>query len=80
MYNYQDEVVALSRIASEGSRPQAEAAGYPRGMYTHVLAERRHLPLAVAHKIGDLQGFTPDGFSDHSARSYLCRDGQTWKR
>ncbi len=75
MYNYQDEVVALSRIASEGSRPQAEAAGYPRGMYTHVLAERRNLPLAVAHKIGDLQGFTPDGFSDHSARSYLCRNG-----
>lgn len=75
MYNYQDEVVALSRIASEGSRPQAEAAGYPRGMYTHVLAERRHLPLAVAHKIGDLQGFTHDGFSGHSARSYLCRDG-----
>jgi hypothetical protein len=74
MNNYQDEVVALSRIASEGSRPQAEAAGYPRGMYTHVLAERRNLPLAVAQKIGDLQGFTPDGFSDHSARSYLCRD------
>ena len=74
MYNYQDEIVALSRIASEGSRPQAEAAGYPRGMYTHVLAERRNLPLVVAHKIGDLQGFTPDGFSGHSARSYLCRD------
>ena len=75
MYNYQDEIVALSRIASEGSRPQAEAAGYPRGMYTHVLAERRNLPLAVAHKIGELQGFTTDGFSGHSARSYLCRDG-----
>jgi hypothetical protein len=75
MYNYQDEIVALSRIASEGSRPQAEAAGYPRGMYTHVLAERRNLPLAVAHKIGELQGFTPEGFSKHSARSYLCRDG-----
>ena len=75
MYNYQDEVVALSRIASEGSRPQAEAAGYPRGMYTHVLAGRRNLPLTVAHKIGDLQGFTTDGFSGHSARSYLCRNG-----
>jgi hypothetical protein len=75
MYNYQDEIVALSRIASEGSRPQAEAAGYPRGMYTHVLAGRRNLPLAVAHKIGDLQGFTTDGFSGHSARSYLCRNG-----
>jgi hypothetical protein len=74
MYNYQDEIVALSRIASEGSRPQAEAAGYPRGMYTHVLAGRRNLPLAVAHKIGDLQGLTPYGFSEHSARSYLCRN------
>lgn len=75
MYNYQDEIVALSRIASEGSRPQAEAAGYPRGMYTHVLAGRRNLPPTVVHKIGDLQGFTTDGFSGHSARSYLCRNG-----
>jgi hypothetical protein len=74
MYNYQDEVVALSRIASEGSRPQAEAAGYPRGMYTHVLARRRNLPEAAAHKIGVLQGFTPDGFIGHCVRTYLCRD------
>lgn len=74
MYNYQDEVVALSRIASEGSRPQAEAAGYQRGMYTHVLARRRNLPEAAAHKIGVLQGFTPYGFIGHCVRSYLCRD------
>jgi len=71
--NFQEIVVAWSKLASVGARPMAESVGIDRDFFARVLNKRRDLPLDNAKKLGDAMGVTIDGFVPQRIQSNLCR-------
>jgi hypothetical protein len=71
--NFQETVVAWSKLASIGARPMAEFVGIDRDFYARVLNKRRELPQENAESLGGALGIRHDGFVPMRIQSHLCR-------
>lgn len=73
MENFNEIVIAWSKLAAIGARPIAESVGIDREFYARVLNNRRGLPDVDAVALGKAMGLTKTGFEPFKIQSNLCR-------
>jgi cell fate (sporulation/competence/biofilm development) regulator YmcA (YheA/YmcA/DUF963 family) len=71
--NFQEIVMAWSKLASVGARPLAESVGIDRDFFARALNKRRELPEQEAKLLGDALDVHENGFGRLKIQSNLCR-------